>query len=346
MASEKRTGEPIKKATGEPTKDIAAAEKETTQASRYAALRNHSIRFQDAIDPNAERVLDIAKSDVVFGRGKGFQNHPGNQRMRDIIDKYKMQYHSLKRSEKRMMVENVYKEIVEGGARFLKKLDDDNAWVIVDGPVALQKVSHTLRCRKNAEKLLHHSGGPKHSKSIRGRSSEDVVASGMMMNPSRVTVHNAFHRQNPVAFGFGPMASGGRGPGGPSLGFDPSTNMAAFGLPQVNGGYMMNGGGGVPPMLSGQMMGMEYYNSIRREQLLRETMLLQQMGDANNMLGSSAAARMPMAGHGTGPTALNLMSPPLDVARRSNGLYPGTMFPADNVAGETTKPTGRDEGGE
>jgi hypothetical protein len=66
--------------------------KESRDAARYAALRNHRIRFEDAIDPNAERVLDLRKDDIVFGRGRGFQNHPGNLRMREIIDKYKTQY--------------------------------------------------------------------------------------------------------------------------------------------------------------------------------------------------------------------------------------------------------------
>eukprot|EP00980_Cylindrotheca_fusiformis_P015883 scaffold4642_cov112-Cylindrotheca_fusiformis.AAC.8 len=116
--------------------------------SRYVALRNHSIRFEDAIDPNAERVDELRRIDIVFGRGKGFQNHPGNKRMRDIVEKYKTQYHSLRRAEKRKLVESVYKEITEGGARFLKKVEGENAWVMVDAPVAIQKVSLTLRRRK------------------------------------------------------------------------------------------------------------------------------------------------------------------------------------------------------
>ena len=31
---------------------------------RYAALRNHSIRFEEAIDPNAERVNKLEKMDI------------------------------------------------------------------------------------------------------------------------------------------------------------------------------------------------------------------------------------------------------------------------------------------
>lgn len=44
-----------------------------SDAARYAALRNHRIRLEDAIDPDAERVSRILKKDILFGRGKGFQ---------------------------------------------------------------------------------------------------------------------------------------------------------------------------------------------------------------------------------------------------------------------------------
>jgi hypothetical protein len=136
----------------------SASDADSKTQERYAALRNHQIRFADAIDPNAERVHKLQKSDIVFGRGRGFQNHPGNQRMRDVIEKYKTQYHSLKRGGKHDLVDTVYKEITDGGGRFLKKLDGEDVWVVVDRPIALQKVSHTMRCRKSIIKQLDGDG--------------------------------------------------------------------------------------------------------------------------------------------------------------------------------------------
>eukprot|EP00980_Cylindrotheca_fusiformis_P015634 scaffold4492_cov107-Cylindrotheca_fusiformis.AAC.3 len=41
---------------------------------RCSALRNHRISFGDAVDPDAERVNTIDQHDILFGRGKGFQN--------------------------------------------------------------------------------------------------------------------------------------------------------------------------------------------------------------------------------------------------------------------------------
>ena len=121
---------------------------------RYADLRHHKIRLADAIDPNAERVYELKPNDIVFGRGKWCQRHQGNQRMRQITEKYKIMYHSMSRKEKRALVDKVFEELVEGGNRFLKKLDGEQTWVVVDDPIALQKVSHTLRCRKNFKKAL------------------------------------------------------------------------------------------------------------------------------------------------------------------------------------------------
>jgi len=123
-----------------------------TDLDRYTALRNHRIRFQDAMDPNAERVAALCKDDIILGRGKNMQDHPGNRRMRRTINKYKHRYQSIQRSEKRELVESVYKEIIREGARFLTKVPDEKYFVLVDIEVALQKVSNTLRCRKNWKK--------------------------------------------------------------------------------------------------------------------------------------------------------------------------------------------------
>lgn len=125
---------------------------------RYAALRNHQIRFCDAIDPNAKRVYDIKERDILLGRGRGFQDHPGNRRMRGIVEKYKIRYHSLTRTLKKKLIQKAYMEIIQSGARFLKKLGKEDGWVVVDSPIAFQKISHTMRCRKSVHRQMDASG--------------------------------------------------------------------------------------------------------------------------------------------------------------------------------------------
>ncbi|KAL3935628.1 MAG: hypothetical protein SGBAC_008894 [Bacillariaceae sp.] len=105
--------------------------------------------FDESISHNAKRVYDVRSADIIFGRGKGYQDHPGNKRMRAIIRQYKEEYNSMHRSRKRDLVEAVYSEITQGGARFLHKSSDEDAFLIVDIPIALQKVRNTLRCKKS-----------------------------------------------------------------------------------------------------------------------------------------------------------------------------------------------------
>ena len=82
---------------GEEGKDLTEEEeaKKLESIKRYADLRHHKIRLEDAIDPNAERVYELKPNDIVFGRGKWCQRHPGNQRMRKITERYKIKYLSL-----------------------------------------------------------------------------------------------------------------------------------------------------------------------------------------------------------------------------------------------------------
>ncbi|KAL3938734.1 MAG: hypothetical protein SGBAC_006407 [Bacillariaceae sp.] len=120
-------------------------------ATSVAALRRSGLRFTDVYDPNALRVQIPEPGDVLFGRGRGFQEHPGNQRMLKIISKYKQAYKSQKRSKKREFVEAVYDEITKDGGRFVKKLEGENCWVEVSIPISLEKVSHTLRGKRKGE---------------------------------------------------------------------------------------------------------------------------------------------------------------------------------------------------
>lgn len=122
--------------------------------SRYVALRHHRISFEAAIDPNAQRITELRRNDILLGRGKSLQQYPGNIRMREITERHKEHYHNLKREEKSILMETVYNELIEGGTRFLKKLENENVWVKVDGPIALQKVGHALRCRKKEQRRL------------------------------------------------------------------------------------------------------------------------------------------------------------------------------------------------
>lgn len=136
-------------------KDDSAEERASNSSKKRRRLK-----FEETINPHAECIREITEMDIIFGRGRGFQEHPGNRRMRTIVGRHKAEYRDLEISQKRGLVESVYDEIVANGARFLHKQGEteEDGYVIVEVPVALQKVRNLLRCKKVYGKKPETSG--------------------------------------------------------------------------------------------------------------------------------------------------------------------------------------------
>ena len=98
-------------------------------------------------DNGKTRIVLPADVDILLGRGKPFQNHPGNQRMLSLVDKYKERYQSAERKEKHDIVEEVMGIISGSGGRFLRRVDYENYWVEVTHAIAYRKVGHAFRSK-------------------------------------------------------------------------------------------------------------------------------------------------------------------------------------------------------
>ncbi|KAL3938861.1 MAG: hypothetical protein SGBAC_006316 [Bacillariaceae sp.] len=269
-----------------------------SDAARYAALRNHRIRLEDAIDPDAERVSRILKKDILFGRGKGFQNHPGNQRMREIVEQYKIKYHTLRRTEKQDLIEAVYLELTEDGARFLKKLDKEDVWVNVDRPVALQKVSHTLRCRKGVlDKVMNEKANIQATKLAAAGMSQQQQNQQNLLPTSLAGLHTSF---NPAPGASSPNLEAQRLFGSNALpGLEAQRLAALERFRTLTTMPFMN------PAPAPQLPNfMDHYQNMRREQMMREYMIQQmqmqqlqqkQMLPGMGLMGNFAAMGAPPA---------------------------------------------------
>eukprot|EP00980_Cylindrotheca_fusiformis_P018299 scaffold5966_cov118-Cylindrotheca_fusiformis.AAC.24 len=275
--------------------DSTANENNSVSDERYASLRNHQIRFEDAIDPTAERVYEVDKMDVVFGRGRGHQKHPGNIRMREIVEKYKTRYHSLNRKGKRKLAIAVHEEISEGGIRFLKKLNNEEIWVIVDFPIAMQKVAHTLRCRKSVLKQIAKEDGE-----VSPAASQD-----------KPVARNEIDTTATIANGFPEGSSQGVAGASRITMSSPASSIVNLSILELEAQRMAaleryRKLAGLPPVLP---PGMNYYEMVRREQLIRETALLQKMGDP--ILRNSSTSRS------LSTASLAPFSTPLEASRPS-----------------------------
>jgi hypothetical protein len=114
----------------------------------------------DSSSPSEEtsndRIHAPTRFDIMLGRGRPTQNHPGNQHMREVVDRYRARYDTAERETKRPIVEEVMDEIKRDGGRFLRRKEDEKAgdgdeedfWVEVNFPVAFEKVSHAFRSKR------------------------------------------------------------------------------------------------------------------------------------------------------------------------------------------------------
>ena len=86
-------------------------------------------------------VIVPSTNDILCGRGKAFFKHEGNKRFRDIVDKYINAYiQASQRSKRSEIVKAVVNEMLETGARFLKKSENKLEWYDGGEKLAKEKV--------------------------------------------------------------------------------------------------------------------------------------------------------------------------------------------------------------
>jgi len=89
-----------------------------------------------------ESIKDV---DVLFGRGSGVNNHPGNVKFRLVVKKYQAEYLTCARhSEKAIFPNAIVSAVEDSGGRFMKK-NSNGDWCEVDKKKSLLKASQALR---------------------------------------------------------------------------------------------------------------------------------------------------------------------------------------------------------
>jgi hypothetical protein len=84
------------------------------------------------------------QNDVLLGRGRIFQDHPGSVRLRDIVNFFLEEYKLASKRDKKAIAWKVVEAIKGQGSRFLKRDADD--WLVeVSDENAQEKVSTTFR---------------------------------------------------------------------------------------------------------------------------------------------------------------------------------------------------------
>jgi len=97
-------------------------------------------------------------NDVLFGRGRIFQEHPGNMHLKRLIVEWYDKYNVSPRLGKMAVSERLVYLIQERNGRFLKK-NKDGVWEEVDKVEAREKCSHGFRKKREMDNAKTKSVG-------------------------------------------------------------------------------------------------------------------------------------------------------------------------------------------
>jgi len=86
-------------------------------------------------------------TDVLLGRGRPFQEFPGNRRLAMLVEQHRNQYQSSDKLGKTAISLDIVRAIKSGGGRFLKRSEEAGGWTVVADGVAREKVSHNFRTK-------------------------------------------------------------------------------------------------------------------------------------------------------------------------------------------------------
>ena len=99
----------------------------------------------------AGKIVTANTNDVVLGRGKSFQNHPGNQKLSMIIEQNQTRYQLANRNDKTTISKDLVALVQNDmGGRFLQK-DEQNPsfWTVASEQASRLKVAHGFRAGKS-----------------------------------------------------------------------------------------------------------------------------------------------------------------------------------------------------
>ncbi|KAL3938627.1 MAG: hypothetical protein SGBAC_006504 [Bacillariaceae sp.] len=83
-------------------------------------------------------------ADIVCGRGRGIWTHPGNLRLKLLIECNLQAYsQAVRRREKSLIINHVLDTMILTGARFVKK--ERSVWYVIDEKEAREKTAHAIR---------------------------------------------------------------------------------------------------------------------------------------------------------------------------------------------------------
>ena len=133
--------------------EVFEAAKTSTTSSQSKSSTNCPQESSKKSLNESEVAVVPQPNDVLFGRGRNVQDHPGNLRLHQLIEENRSRYENAPKWEKTVIASEIVAIIKEENGRFLKAISGsgNKKFAIQDSEAARDKVSHTFRSRRTAE---------------------------------------------------------------------------------------------------------------------------------------------------------------------------------------------------
>ncbi|KAL3940972.1 MAG: hypothetical protein SGBAC_004580 [Bacillariaceae sp.] len=122
------------------------SEGEMTDKLQHCRRLEDQRKYERLNNPPRSTIHVPFSQDVILGKGCPFQNHPGNKRVRELVDCFAKRYDKAERGDKKEIAQEIVDAIKQSGGYFLKQ--DGKQWIRVDNKVARKKVSATFRTQR------------------------------------------------------------------------------------------------------------------------------------------------------------------------------------------------------
>jgi hypothetical protein len=134
---------------------------DTTEFKKFLEQQKEAESRQRDLDLTLARINFPLARDVLLGRGRPFQDFPGNLRLASIIDLHRERFQLGIYGEKLVICTEVVHIVKVSGGRFLKRNESKDGWEEVGDIIANEKVSHSFRTsnKRNAPSQLAINGG-------------------------------------------------------------------------------------------------------------------------------------------------------------------------------------------
>mmetsp|Transcript_32965 Transcript_32965/g.79745 ORF Transcript_32965/g.79745 Transcript_32965/m.79745 type:complete len:428 (+) Transcript_32965:53-1336(+) len=104
----------------------------------------------------SEEIMQPLSSDVILGRGRHQQEHPGNLKLAQLVDSKRQEYSQLRKLEKTRIIRDIVESYESAGVRFVERYGGEERslrWRESSGDARREKVSQLFRTKttRNSE---------------------------------------------------------------------------------------------------------------------------------------------------------------------------------------------------